>query len=184
MADRKRSCTILKSVGLLVVAGGVGAGWLYGPAMLDFYRAGFFDEALNPRQLREYQGNSIDNLRAMHLALSLYHESEGQFPHGEGWMDALEPYIRTDDMSAEEAQKKFMNPLLGKNEDGAFGYAFNDAASAKYKDDVPTPARTPLVFDSSNLSRNAHGSPEELLPNPPRQGGNMGISVTGEVLKL
>lgn len=184
MAEKKRSRKVLKSIGLLLVGGLLAAGWIYGPAFLDFYRAGFFDQALNPRQLREYQGNSIDNLKAMHLALSLYHESEGQFPYGEGWMDALEPFIRTDDMKPDQAQKKFINPLLSKGGSGRFGYALNDRAAGKYADDVPTPVKTPLVFDSSDTSRNAHGTPEELLPTPPRQGGNLGISVSGEILKL
>jgi len=184
MAEKKRSRKVLKSIGLLLVGGGLAAGWLYGPSFIDLYGAGLFDTVLNPRQLREYQGNSVDNLKAMHLALSLYHDSEGQFPYGDGWMDALEPYIRTDDMKPEEAQKKFVSPLLPKGEGVRFGYAMNDAAAGKYEDDVPTPEKTPLVFDSSDTARNAHGSPEKLLPNPPRQGGNMGISVAGEILKL
>lgn len=184
MAEVKRSRKVLKSVGLLLLAGLLGAGWFYGPTVYTLAKAGMFEQVLNPRELREYQGNSIDNLKAIHLALSLYHESEGQFPFGEGWMDALEPFYRTDDMSAEEAKKKFVNPLLPSGTKDGFGYALNDVASGKYKDDVPTPARTPLVFDSMDLKRNAHGTPEKLLPNPPRQGGNMGISVSGEILKL
>jgi len=184
MAERKRSRRLLKSIGLLLFGGVLAAGWIYGPALYDFYRAGLLDEYLNPRELRKYQGTSIDNLKAMHLALSLYHESEERFPYGEGWMDALEPYIRTDDMRAEEAQRKFVNPLLGKGSERKFGYALNDLAAGKYKDDVPTPVKTPLVFDSVETQRNAHGAPEKLLPNPPRQGGNLGISVTGEILKL
>jgi len=89
MAERKRSRRLLKSIGLLLFGGVLAAGWIYGPALYDFYRAGLLDEYLNPRELRKYQGTSIDNLKAMHLALSLYHESEERFPYGEGWMDTL-----------------------------------------------------------------------------------------------
>lgn len=184
MAERKRSRKVLKSVGLLFLAGILGAGWYYGPTVYSLAKAGLFEQVLNPRELREYRGTSMDNLKAMHLALSLYHESEGQFPLGEGWMDALEPFYRTDDMRAKEADKKFVNPLLPPEAKGGFGYALNDAAAGKYKDDIPTPVKTPLVFDSLDTRRNAHGTPEKLLPNPPRQGGNLGISVTGEILKL
>lgn len=171
-------------VGLILLAGLIYGAWRFGPALMDFYRAGLLDAVLSPRELRKYQGTSMENLKAMHTALSLYHESEGQFPHSAGWMDALKPYWRTDDMSEKEALKKFVNPLLQPPREGAYGYAMNDAASAKYKDDVGKPETTPLVFDSSDLSWNAHGKPEKLLPNPPRQGGNLGVSVDGNVLKL
>lgn len=185
MAGRpSRAKQILEAFGLLLLAAVIYVGWRFGPAAYDLARAGFFSEAFSSRELRKYQGTSIDNLKAMHLALSMYQESEGQFPLAEGWMDALRPYLRTDDMSEEEAKKKLISPLIKGAKAGTFGYAMNDAASGKYKEDIPDPAKTPLIFDSSDTGWNAHGKPEELLPKPPRQGGNLGISVSGEILKF
>jgi hypothetical protein len=185
MAEKtSRKKNVLKGIGLLLVVAGGYLGWRFGPTVADFWKAGFFESALSPRELRTYQGTSVENLMAMHLALSLYHESEGQFPHSAGWMDALEPYLRTDDMKKEEAIKKLVHPLLRPPKQGVFGYAMNDAASEQYKEDIPNPDETPLIFDSSDTSWNAHGKPEELLPKPPRPGGNRGISIGGNILEL
>jgi len=173
----------LRFVGLILLGGILYAGWRFGPAIVDFYKAGLFDSVLSPRELRKYQGTSIDNLRAMYTAMNLYHESEGQFPNADGWMDALKPYWRTDDMAEKEALKKFVNPLVQPSKEGVYGYAMNDAASAKYKDDVSNGETTPLIFDSSQTGWNAHGKPEKLLPKPERQGGNLAVSITGQLLK-
>jgi hypothetical protein len=175
---------ILKFVGLLLLAGLVFAGWRFGPTLWDLWRGGHLQGLFGEKELREYRGNSMQNLRALHLALSLYHESEGQFPHASGWMDAIQPYMLSADMKKEESMKKLVNPLIVPARKGVYGYAMNDAASAKYKDDVPDPSQTPLVFDSAKTEWNAHGDPQQLLPEPPRQGGNLGISVDGVVLLL
>lgn len=184
MAGSSRVKKVFKGIGLLAVAGLVFAGWQYGPALYDFWKAGLFENALNPRQLREYQGTSRQNLMALQKALMMYHDSEGQFPNANAWMDALKPYIRPDDMKEEEAFKKFVNPLVVPQKEGVFGYAMNDGASEKYKDDVPFPEKTPLVFDSSDTKWNAHGTPEKLLPKPARPGGNLGISISGSIVTL
>jgi len=175
---------IFKFVGLVRLAGLIYAGWRFGPTAWDLWQAGLFENVLSPKELRKYQGSSMDNLKAMHLALSLYHESEGQFPYANGWMDAIQPYMQSGDMSKEEAMKKLVNPLIRPAKKGVYGYAMNDAASAKYKDDVPKPSETLLVFDSSETGWNAHGKPEKLLPDPSRQGGNHGITIDGTILRF
>jgi hypothetical protein len=68
--------------------------------------------------------------------------------------------------------KKLIRPGLSE---GQFGYAFNDAASGKYKDDLKEPAKTALVFESMETQKNAHGDPARL-----RKG--IAISVDGTVL--
>lgn len=125
----------------------------------------------------------MDNLKAMHMAMMLYHESEGAFPDSSGWMEAVEPRIQVNDMTKSENFKKMISPEFLK-EKGKYGYAMNDAASQKYKDDISEPDTTPLIFDSSDLARNAHGTPETLLPSPPRNGRNQGVSISGQILKL
>jgi hypothetical protein len=126
----------------------------------------------------------MENLKALHTALMLYQESEGQFPDASGWMEAIKMRTQTSDMKEEESIKKFINPLIRPAGAAIFGYAMNDACSKKYNRDIPEPAKTPLIFDSQDTAWNAHGDPAKLLPNPPRQGGNFGISVEGSVLKL
>ena len=143
---------------------------------------GFLDAYLSDGENRKYHGNTEANLKAMYAAIMQYHESEGQFPKSEGWMDALKNYGAASDLAKGETEKKFMSPSL-HGQANEFGYAMNDLASGKYKGDIKDP-KTPLIFDSSNTSRNAHGDPKKLLPSPPREGGNLGIAVDGTILKL
>jgi hypothetical protein len=167
--------------GVLVLA----VGFLFltepGKALVDIWRTGAVQAALSEPEKRKYNATTESNLKAIYTALMLYHESEGQFPEAAGWMDAIQNRITTADMEGSESKKKLMSPSLGGVE-GQYGYAMNDAASKKYRDDLD--AKLPLIFDSSDASRNAHGDPSELLPKPPRAGQNMAVAVDGSILRL
>lgn len=153
-----------------------------GKDIRNLWSHGFLDQYLSPEDARKYNATDAANLKALYTAMELYHESEGQFPQGNGWMDAIKTYASAADLAKGEAEKKFISPVLaGKT--GEFGYAMNDAASGKYKGDIKDP-KTPLIFDSSDTKRNAHGDPKKLRPSPPRGGGNLGIAVDGTILKL
>lgn len=115
---------------------------------------------------RTYTGSSRDNLKAMHTGMMLYHESEGQFPNASGWMDAIKPFVQTNDLTQEEAMKKFVRV------EGAFGYGMNDLASAKYKGDIKK--ETVLIFESEDTKLNAHGSPPQNA---------LGIQIDGGLTK-
>jgi hypothetical protein len=173
MAKRKLAKGLgLGCLGVVVVALGL---LLFTGAGKDFqnlWRNGTIPSLLFPAKKRTYSAGNESNLKAIYTALMLYHESEGQFPTAGGWMDAIEPRIRANDMEASEAKKKLARPDLG---DGQFGYAMNDAASAKYKDDVG-PATTVLIYESKQTGRNAHGDPKT-----DRDG--YAITVDGTILK-
>lgn len=142
---------------------------------------GVFDETT----MREYEGSSMENLKGLHTALMIYHDSNEMFPEGNGWMDAVWPSLKTNDLSEEEATKKLKNPIVAAENPLSFGYAFNDLFSGQYIDDVDAdPAKTPLVFDSSDLSRNAFGLPAQLAPEPARPGGNKAVTAEGNVVDL
>lgn len=165
-----------------------------GPALWTTWKGVKKMGLLEDTEMREYTGSTMDNLKAMHTALMIYHDSEGMFPEGDGWMDAIEIYIKTGDMSEEEAEKKLKNPIVVRENPDGYGYAYNDRLSTKYvmpdfepSDDpeaVQQPDETVLVFDSSDTSKNASGDPKELAPEPERQGGNLGVSVSGNVVEL
>lgn len=143
---------------------------------------GFIDQYLSPEAARKYNASNEQNLKSLYKAMLQYHESEGQFPQARGWMDGIRSFGAASDLAKGEADKKFVNPeFAGKP--GKFGYAMNDAASGKYKGDLKDP-KMPLLFESSDTSRNAHGDPKLLMPKPPRAGGNLGIAVDGTILKL
>ncbi|MBL8059634.1 MAG: hypothetical protein JNK63_02835 [Chthonomonas sp.] len=132
----------------LVLLGTIG--YLVGPEALSAYRSGFFDK----EKKKLYAGDTVDNLRRLHTAMMLYHDSEGQFPYAAGWMDAIENRLQTNDLVKDEGKKKLHRPEFA-NSQVQYGYAMNDAAEAKYKDDLPK--ETELIFESKSTERNAHG---------------------------
>lgn len=162
---RKIGCSIAGAILLLLV-------WFAGPPLLDLGRGGFLSCA-PPKH--EYSATSEQNLKAIYQAMMLYHESEGQFPEANGWMDAIDNRISSNDLKKGEEKKKLIRPdLIGQ--EGNYGYAMNPVASAKYKDDVKDPSTTPLIFESKETVRNANGDPEKS-----RDG--LAISVDGTILK-
>lgn len=164
---------IVKRVLLSVVVLGLGfAVWFYGPLIRGLWRAGFFD----PKPpARAYEGDSKDNLRMLRTALLGYEESEGIFPEGAGWMDAIQNRLKTDDLKKGEGAKKLIRPdLLGQ--EGKFGYALNDKLSGQYHGDIKDP-KTPMIFESEPTERNAHGDPGKLG----RKGGLV-ITVDGTIM--
>ncbi len=138
---------------LFLFAVGIGyVGYRFGPDLLAAQRAGFFERPVP----KEYQGTSMDNLRALRTALMLYHTSEERFPEATGWMDAIEPLLNTADLKPGEAVKKLHRPDLAP---GDYGYALNSACGGKFKDDIDGKDKAILVFESKDPKRNAHGDP-------------------------
>jgi len=152
-------------VGVLLAA----LGYLAGPEILAAYRNGFFDQ----ERKKQYEGTTADNLRRLHTALMLYHDSEGQFPYAAGWMDAIENRLQTNDLLKGEGEKKLHRPEFA-NDSTKYGFAMNDQAGAKYKDDLPKSLI--LVFVSKGTERNAHG-------DPATQGSGMAITLDGKLEK-
>lgn len=141
--------------------------WL-GPVVASFNRAGFFEKA----EQQTYEGTSADNLRALHTALMLYQESEGQLPQAAGWMDAAKTYVRTADLLPGQEMRKFVHPD-NEGKDQAFGYAMNPDAESKPTAELPP--TTVLLFESEDPAWNAHAQPE---------GQGLAITLAGEVIDL
>jgi hypothetical protein len=142
----------------------VGYGFVrFGCDLRAIYRSGVLGDLLNKNSPKnEYAGSQSENLRAIQTALLLYHDSNDQFPQADGWMDAILPYLQTNDLKAGEAHKKLLNPSVSDLGEHESGYALNDAIAGKYKDDIKTGSKTILVFESKDHKWNAHGSPETL----------------------
>ena len=141
------------AIGIVGVAIGAIA-YLVGPEALAAYRGGFFEKEKKVK----YAGDTVDNLRRLHTALMLYHESEGQFPYAAGWMDAIENRLQTNDLLKDEGKKKLHRPEFAESAN-QYGYAMNEKAQAKYKDDLDK--ATELIFESKSTDRNAFGDPSE-----------------------
>jgi len=165
-------------VGLLVIVG-IFVLFFTGPgeAFRDLWKRGVIQAELNKGDKRPYDANNEGNLKAMRTALMLFHDSEGRFPSGDKWMDSIENRITASDMTGDEAKKKLVRPDLSSHP-GEYGYAMNDKAAGKYKDDAgPT---TILVFESKSTGKNAHGDPVK----DGMGAAYIGITVEGKIVRL
>ena len=171
---RRRGCKIALAIfGVVVLVLGV---WL-GPLIYDGFKSGLIQSLFAGDPNRKYEGTTTENLKAMRTALMLYHDSEGQFPRADGWMDAIsQRLLQTADLADKEGEKKMIRPALLGNP-GQFGYSLSDAASGRYKGDIKDP-KTPLIFESADTKRNAHGDPAKS-----KMRGGYAIAVDGTIIR-
>jgi hypothetical protein len=168
----RKGCKIGCGVFVVIL---VGLGVFLGPTLSDIVKVYGWDFWRKPDK-HAYSATSEQNLKAIYQAMSLYHESEGQFPDASGWMDAMQNRLESNDLKKGEAKKKLIRPdLIGQADQ--YGYSMNDAASAKYKDDIKDPSTTPLIYESKETTKNAHG-------DPTKNRDGLAISVDGKILKM
>lgn len=117
----------------------------------------------------------LSNEKQMGLALLQYAQgNDDKFPYRPDWMDATATY-RTGD------ERMLHCPAVWGQDPTKYGYAFNSTQRGKNIIRVSRPEAVPMVYDSTNLSRNAT-DPARSLPSPPRHGtGNNVAFVDGHV---
>ena len=157
--------------GLVVIVAGVGI-WAY-PTIHDL--APFLFPA--PEKKVGWTPGTEVNLKALYTGMMLQHDSDGQFPQGTGWMDQIIKRVRNETLKAGAEKEKFIDPAAG-GRPGEYGFAMNDAAAGKYKDDIKDKAM-PLIFETTETQWNAHGDPAKIG----RKNG-IGISVDGKIVRL
>lgn len=167
--NRKRIAQVLLVVGL-------GAAVFFGYPVVQNYLVAKRNGFLDPVKREGYAPTTQGNLKAIHTALMLYADSEGQFPAGSGWMDAIENRLQTNKLKAGEGLKKLKSPrFTGYDE---YGYALNTLCAGKYPGDVTDPTKTLLVFDTEESKKNASAAPGTGLK------GGFGITVSGDIVEL
>jgi prepilin-type processing-associated H-X9-DG protein len=88
---------------------------------------------------------------------------DGKLPDRDAWMDLTKPYNRG--APGDEHCSSFRDPNL-------YGYSLNAGVN---KDDEPSPATRPLIYESVNLARNA----SDLFTSLPVGGRHDGRNVVG-----
>lgn len=100
------------------------------------------------------------NVQNLSRAMQLYaQDNDEHFPLGSEWMDRITKYQPDD--------KFYHCPSAAGVKTVRFGYAFNSTLSEQSLEKVKNPRQVPMIYDSSNLSRNAT-DPVTSLPDPPR----------------
>ena len=143
----------------------------------NLWKNGSIEDVIKPPEKVEYSANNEANLKALQTALVLYHDSEGQFPKAEGWMDAIKNRLTSNDLKEGEGEKKLHDPSAGSGPD-VYGYAMNDGAASKYIKDLKDPA-APILFESKSTVKNAHGDPAK-----DGKPGGKGITADGKIITL
>lgn len=167
-AGRRTVLTILGVIVLLLVGVGI---WAW-PTLRNL-------ASLLPSNEKKqgWTPSTVKNLNALYTGMMLQHESDGQFPKSDEWMDKIIIRVRTETLKKGAEKEKFVDPAAG-GADGTYGFAMNDAASEKYKDDIKD-KKMPLIFQSTDTAWNAHGDPAKIG----RKGG-IGIAVDGSQVRL
>lgn len=88
-------------------------------------------------------------------------DADGRFPLGSRWMDATASYLK----AAYGDENSLRCPAVFR---AGFGYAFNAARSRAAI--PPRPELAPLIYDSTNLARNA----SDRVTSLPRLGRHEG----------
>lgn len=118
---------------------------------------GFSKPRPSPRQLA-----CISNLKQTALAMHMYaSDNDDQLPHSSAWVDGCMPYLRHGDPYG--CPNVPSGPLSSK----ARGHAFNSNLSWRKMSAVPQIDSTVLLFESTNLSKNA-SDPLRSMPTKPR----------------
>jgi prepilin-type processing-associated H-X9-DG protein len=107
----------------------------------------------------------LSNVKQLSTAVQLYlADFNGRLPNRDSWMNVLEPYVKTSDI--------FVDPVIKTK--GQHGYAFDSRLSQKLAAEFDAPDRQSLLFESSNLGKNA-SDPFVSLPKPGRHYGKNNI---------
>jgi prepilin-type processing-associated H-X9-DG protein len=161
-----------------LIACGSGCGCL---ALIAFFAAILFPVFAQAR-LKARQVACLSHVAEMARAAQLYAEDHNEvYPASNAWMDSLTPYIgKSQKVSTISTTTVFHCPSVAAE---GYGYAYNSLMSQKALADISKPNEIIMLYDSSDLARNA-SDPVTSLPSPPRHIGNNIGFVDGHVRSL
>jgi hypothetical protein len=134
--------------------------WTAGIVLVCWLLLTFLGQRMAP--LRAYAASQTCQSSVHYLArgMQIYAtDYEDRLPLAENWMDSVLIY------GAEE--RHLHCPTVSKPLEAQFGYAMNSVVSGKEQNKIDAPDKMPLVYDSSDLTRNAHDE-RSSLPVPAR----------------
>ena len=109
--------------------------------------------AIQKARAKAREVQSLNQLRQLSIALHVYHEDKGALPAADKWSDELLPYVGN-------TVEVFVSPL--ETRPLRSSYAFNKHLSGKSMDDLKSPART-VVFFESRLDWNGAGDVNDIV---------------------
>lgn len=172
---RKRSKGLTGGVALYVVVTGVVAALALASMFAQLIPVAAIVKEYGPGKKYDPKADKscTENLQSLYFAFGKYAEYNDALPPAETWQDP-------EDFKAAIQKDEWLHcPTVSNRHDGKFGYAFNAALSGrklkgKKLNEMPDAAATPLLYDSTNLAKNAHDTLTSL-PKPGRHGGKNSI---------
>jgi hypothetical protein len=143
------------------------------PILLGWAVLGLGGRWIEGAREEQVASRCMDRLRRLGQAFGQYAaDHDGMYPPSNLWVDDLVRYAAKKDPN-EQSESVFRCPAISAKRTGEYGYAMNDALSSRKQSE----SNQPLVFDSSEMHRNAHSNPSSL-PNPPRhRSGSVNFAV-------
>lgn len=123
------------------------------------------------RKLRDTQKEAartticLSNIKQISMGFQMYAQDyDDHLPPSRGWMDSIGTHV---DAGGANPDALFRCPTVQHANPAGFGYAFNNKLAGRPMSKVGAPASMQLVYDSSDLKRNASDAVSSL-PNPAR----------------
>lgn len=106
-----------------------------------------------------YREPCFEHLKQTGLAVLMYAtDCDDRLPPAKTWADSVLTYCRG-------VKSRFTCPDIPDLKPGQYGHAFRSSLSLRSYTTIPDPASEPLLFDSTDLSWNAHGTLALLPPD-------------------
>ena len=124
--------------------------------------------------------DSANNLKSLYFAFETYAQDWDGLPPAEKWME-------NDELTSKITRNEWLHsPLVSDRHDDKYGYAyFTGVAGRKLNGkklkEMPDAAKTPLLFESSDLSKSAKGDLSLLLKPARNNGKNFILYCDGTV---
>ena len=110
----------------------------------------------------------MSNEKRQALGMLMYAQDyDGLLPRTNEWMDATFPYVKDEAV--------LHCPEVSHAATGLFGYAYNSKLRGVNLNKTKNANQLPMIYDSTNLSRNA-SDPESSLPEPGRHRGRNNVA--------
>ena len=125
-------------------------------------------------RIRAKSISCMSNIRNLGTAVQMYvQDYDDNFPVADKWTERIYPYYKNYNITR--------CPSVSTTDNGQYGYAYNDKIAGVNLGKIKNPAIYSLIYDSSNLQKNAHDA-FTSLPVPARHGnGNVVTYVDGHV---
>jgi prepilin-type processing-associated H-X9-DG protein len=110
----------------------------------------------------------LSNEKQMAMATLMYmQDADDRIPLCSTWMDMLAPYLKVEHV--------FHCPEISGENKTLYGYAFNSGLGHRQMGNFMYPDKTIILYDSSNLHRNAT-DPQASMPIPERHGDSNNVA--------